>query len=267
MSDHDAQVSFTIGEMARRARLTPRALRHYESIGLLAPASVDSHSGYRIYGPVELDRCLVIEQLRATGLALMDIGECLRDPSSLAAHLDRKRAFNDAEIERGQRANRLIALLRRGVEPAAVVTLVESLSAVGVRISQPVPVDADRVVGIVRRQISRLLVSCRAHDETVTQTGALFPLDLDERYEIRVFAAIANDVVVDGSHVVLPSVVGVVARGVGSPDSLPATYAACLARADADGLTPRGPIREVYSRTDDGVAVELIVPVAPLEDR
>ncbi len=39
----------TIGAFARAARLTPKALRLYDELGLLPPAAVDPHSGCRLY--------------------------------------------------------------------------------------------------------------------------------------------------------------------------------------------------------------------------
>ncbi|PYI65511.1 MerR family transcriptional regulator [Arthrobacter livingstonensis] len=40
---------FNIGEFASIGRVSVRMLRHYDEIGLLPPAMVDSHSGYRSY--------------------------------------------------------------------------------------------------------------------------------------------------------------------------------------------------------------------------
>jgi hypothetical protein len=37
----------SIGEFARRSRLSPKALRLYNELGLLTPARVDDDSGYR----------------------------------------------------------------------------------------------------------------------------------------------------------------------------------------------------------------------------
>jgi DNA-binding transcriptional MerR regulator len=61
----------TIGELARRLRVSPRALRHYETLGLLRPSHVDRHTGYRYYGPAELARGLRVEQLKAAGATTM----------------------------------------------------------------------------------------------------------------------------------------------------------------------------------------------------
>ncbi len=38
----------SIGEFARRSRLSAKALRLYDELGLLPPARVDEDSGYRI---------------------------------------------------------------------------------------------------------------------------------------------------------------------------------------------------------------------------
>lgn len=41
----------TIGAFSRASRLSPKALRLYDSLGLLAPAYVDELSGYRAPPP------------------------------------------------------------------------------------------------------------------------------------------------------------------------------------------------------------------------
>lgn len=42
-----SSVMYTIGEFASIGRVSVRMLRHYDEIGLLRPARVDPHSGYR----------------------------------------------------------------------------------------------------------------------------------------------------------------------------------------------------------------------------
>ena len=58
-SDH-----MSIGEFARRSRLSPKALRLYDELGLLEPARVDDDSGYRYYTASQLDRAQLIAALR-----------------------------------------------------------------------------------------------------------------------------------------------------------------------------------------------------------
>ncbi|MFU8853747.1 MerR family transcriptional regulator [Micromonospora sp. SL1-18] len=75
----------TIGAFARAARLTPKALRLYAELGLLPPAAVDPHSGYRYYEPAQLDRARLIATLRRAGMALADIRAVCGLPGDVAA--------------------------------------------------------------------------------------------------------------------------------------------------------------------------------------
>ena len=65
-----------VGELARRAGLTVRALHHYDSIGLLRP-SARSDSGYRLYSRDDVERLHCIQTLRRMGLALADVARML----------------------------------------------------------------------------------------------------------------------------------------------------------------------------------------------
>jgi DNA-binding transcriptional MerR regulator len=81
----------SIGEFARLSRLSPRALRIYDELGLLRPAQVDPYSGYRWYATAQLDRAGLIASLRAIGVPLATIGPMLAageaDPAELARQL------------------------------------------------------------------------------------------------------------------------------------------------------------------------------------
>jgi serine/threonine protein phosphatase PrpC len=63
----------TIGDFAREAGLTPKALRLYDDMGLLVPADVDPTSGYRYYGADQLDRARLVSRLRLIGMPLARI--------------------------------------------------------------------------------------------------------------------------------------------------------------------------------------------------
>ena len=60
----------SIGAFARATRLTPKALRLYDELGLLPPAFVDQASGYRFYDPAQLERA----RLAAPDAAAEDAG-------------------------------------------------------------------------------------------------------------------------------------------------------------------------------------------------
>ena len=62
----------TIGEAARRAGLTRKAVRLYEARGLLPPVE-RTESGYRLYSEHDLLALRFIRQARALGLGLEEI--------------------------------------------------------------------------------------------------------------------------------------------------------------------------------------------------
>ena len=75
----------TIGAFARAARLTPKALRLYDRVGLLPPAAVDPESGYRLYDPEQLPLARLIAQLRRIGMPLAKIRTvCGLEPAAAA---------------------------------------------------------------------------------------------------------------------------------------------------------------------------------------
>jgi DNA-binding transcriptional MerR regulator len=64
-----------IGEAADLLDLTPKALRHYEKVGLIEPRR--SEGDYRLYSPEMILRLQRIKQLQALGLSLRQIKEIL----------------------------------------------------------------------------------------------------------------------------------------------------------------------------------------------
>ncbi len=93
-----------VGDLARRAGLTAKAVRHYDRIGLLRPDVVDD-AGCRWYLPARVDDARHIAVLRSVDIPLEDIGVCVADPTALAGILAKQRRRLDARIERvrGQR--------------------------------------------------------------------------------------------------------------------------------------------------------------------
>jgi DNA-binding transcriptional MerR regulator len=120
-SDHrDEQV--TIGDFARLARLTPKALRVYEREGLLLPVEVDALTGYRRYDPSQLAIARLIAMLRGTDMSLADIRLVLDDlaiepnqaTERLGAHLE---TLEQQHTSRRSLVRHIHALLRKEPEP------------------------------------------------------------------------------------------------------------------------------------------------------
>ena len=85
----------TIGEFSRMTHLSVKALHHYHDVGVLAPAAIDPHSGYRNYGADQVAAAQVIRRLRDLGMPLDSIRAVLLAPDlaarnrEITAHLAR----------------------------------------------------------------------------------------------------------------------------------------------------------------------------------
>ncbi len=69
-----------IGEIAQLLGITPKAIRHYQKVGLLAEPE-RTEAGYRLYGAQDLLRLQRIRRLQALGLSLKQIKAVLGDPN------------------------------------------------------------------------------------------------------------------------------------------------------------------------------------------
>jgi serine/threonine protein phosphatase PrpC len=78
----------TSGEFARASRLSRKALRLYDELGLLSPAQVDPGTGYRLYAAAQLEQARLVAWLRRIGMPLARIrAVCALPPAEAAAEL------------------------------------------------------------------------------------------------------------------------------------------------------------------------------------
>lgn len=75
----------SIGGFARLSRLSPKALRLYDELGLLMPVHVDPDTGYRWYAPTQLDQARLVASLRRIGVPLARIKHILAQDAVAAA--------------------------------------------------------------------------------------------------------------------------------------------------------------------------------------
>jgi serine/threonine protein phosphatase PrpC/DNA-binding transcriptional MerR regulator len=117
----------TIGAFARESRLSPKALRLYDELGLLRPAHVDPVSGYRFYAPEQLEQARLVAWLRRLGMPLATIRTvCALQPAAAAAQIRAFWATVEAETAlRRDLADAVVDHLCRGTPagPAAPVDL------------------------------------------------------------------------------------------------------------------------------------------------
>src|SRR5580693_1251946 len=94
----------SIGEFARRSRLSIKALRLYDKRHVLVPARVDEVSGYRYYDVAQLETARRVSMLRQLDLPLAAIKQLLAcEPADaaeqLAAHWRKVESAHDAHRE------------------------------------------------------------------------------------------------------------------------------------------------------------------------
>jgi Cu(I)-responsive transcriptional regulator len=91
-----------IGEAAEKAGLTPKMVRHYESLGLL-PRVHRTESGYRVYGESEVHTLRFIKRSRDLGFSIPVIGELVKlwqDRRRPSASVKRVASAHLAELDR-----------------------------------------------------------------------------------------------------------------------------------------------------------------------
>jgi DNA-binding transcriptional MerR regulator len=104
---------YTVSQVAKLARLSVRALHHYDEIGLLVP-SARTDAGYRLYGDADLERLQQILFFRELAFPLEEIRHILDDPD-----FDRRAALRMQRTmleERASQARALIAAVDRALE-------------------------------------------------------------------------------------------------------------------------------------------------------
>jgi effector-binding domain-containing protein len=109
-----------IGRFAKATRLSVKALRHYDELGLLRPAWVDPSSGYRYYRPAQANQAEAIRILRSVEMPLEEIAELLAEGGGEAA-AKRLRLHRERLEARLAEHRRMLAFLERLLEKEGVM--------------------------------------------------------------------------------------------------------------------------------------------------
>src|ERR1700678_3896621 len=75
----------TIGAFGERTRLSAKALRLYDRLGLVRPARIDPASGYRFYREDQVDGARLVALLRRLGMPLPVIADVVAKPPAEGA--------------------------------------------------------------------------------------------------------------------------------------------------------------------------------------
>lgn len=245
-----------IGAFARLARLTVKAVRHYDAEALLVPAHVDPATGYRYYRADQVRTATTIALLRGLDVPLAVVREVLDAPDgdAVATVLSRERARLRHELARREEVLRsLDGLLRRPERVRYDVTVADRAPQGIAGVTGPVRAAAlDDDTGALCR---RAIAATTARGPLV----AVFPLDLAEEFPVT--AGLPSEV----PDVVLPGGPWATTLHVGPYPELPLAYSALLEHVRERGHEAVGPVSETYL-TDPSTAPpeELVTRIAVL---
>lgn len=238
----------SIGRFARATRLTVKALRHYDEIGLLRPASIDRRTGYRSYAPEQVRDAVTIATLRALDVPLATIAKVLRDPRSMQAALEAEKARIEREIADRQRAVRGLDRVMRGAAPITYEVSLRTEPARCVAIVRATTSAEDLEADTTRLVRESLATVPGARDPVM----AILHASIDDE-TIPIEIAVTVD---DG--ITMPATRCALVRHVGPYSELAHAHHALWAWADANDV-PAGPIREIYVNDPDEVAPDALV--------
>ena len=251
-----------IGELSRLARVSVKALRLYDRLGLLEPARTDPLSGYRYYTSEQLPRLNAILALKDLGFSLEPVKRLLDEGLSrsqvramLKARRDEAERALKAERERLARVEARLRLTdREGSVPGryeVVLKKVEARRVVSVRDTLPAYADVGGLLGELRVYAERHGVRpsawlCVWHDEEFKEE------DVDGEAAFVAADSLPGDPPPGDGRVrkrVLEPVEEMAATvHHGSFDTIGAAYAALLLWIEENGYRLNGPNREVYLR-------------------
>ncbi|MDQ1288412.1 MAG: hypothetical protein QG622_1977 [Actinomycetota bacterium] len=246
---------YRIGQFSKMAKVTVKALRHYEEQGLLTPAYVDPSSGYRYYEPAQLPRLHQVVSLRQCGFSITEIRNFLE--GSDPARLLRERR-NELEAELGKTLRRLTSIhsyLRSLTEDGDMryQVVVKSLPGVLVYSSRMVVPDYDsyfEVIPALGREVLRTNPTLECADDPPYcfieyHDGEFKDRDLDIEY----FEAVRERGVDTPSvtfTTIPPVPVAACVLHQGPYGELREAYAAAFRWIDENGYEPAGNPRESY---------------------
>jgi DNA-binding transcriptional MerR regulator len=255
----------SIGDFSRMTFLSVKTLRHYHDVGLLEPAYVDDHSGYRYYRLDQVTTAQLIRRFRSLDLPVEEVRTVLSAPDEesrnrvIVAHLERMSAQlreTQATVESLQRlltAPTQLTVTYRDEAPVAALGIVET-------------VDASEWIPWWIAAFTELHEALRASGLSRTgPDGALFPTEAftDERGELVAFVPIpAEAAPAVGGRVQVVQVPGsrvAVTTYDGPLVDLDQAYSAVGAWVWEQARSADGPVREWYLPT--GAADDLFAHV------
>jgi DNA-binding transcriptional MerR regulator len=261
----------SIGQFSLLTRLTVRALRLYDKLGILVPAHVDPDSGYRYYTVDQAQAAARIGALRAIDLPLDEVRHVLETPvqttRTLEIHASRLRRRRDES----ELALELLRTIQKGVEPLNVpIEIREVTPARGISIE--LETSLDTIGEALGDAFPRLASVLRANGGRGGNDFAAYP---DEEYDPQHMTVVPG-ISYDGDLPAQPEGIGIrefgggrsiVATLHGPYDGMPQAWQEAWAWLAEHGHEQRGTPYELYrvgyaeSSNAEEFVTEIIIPI------
>ncbi|KAB2346890.1 MerR family transcriptional regulator [Actinomadura rudentiformis] len=267
---------FNIGAFAKYGGVSVRMLRHYDTVGLLRPAHVDQHTGYRFYEADQLARLNRVIALKGLGFTLQQV-RALLDEDLDAVELRGMLRLRRAELESAMAADaqrlaqveaRLRSIESEGQMPPEDVVIKQ---VPAMRVAELTAVvdsfEPDLVVPVITSLYEDLWGRMQAAE--LRPSGAAVAYYENPQGSVTVHASIPVDTDPDPSHdfavVDLPEVQAATLVHKGPAEQVIPSVQALARWIDANGYTSMGPAREVTlscPHCGDHAVTELQEPIA-----
>jgi DNA-binding transcriptional MerR regulator len=261
----------SIGQFSLLTRLTTRALRLYDKLGILVPAYVDPDNGYRYYTADQSRTGAWIGALRAVDLPLDEVRYVLEAPAqttrTLEIHASRLRRRRDES----EQALELLRTIQEGVEPLNIpIEIREVPPARGISIELETSLATiGEDLGVAFPRLGSIL---RANGGRGGTDFAAYP---DEEYDPQHMTVVPG-ISYDGGLPAQPDGIAIrefgggrsiVATLHGRYDGLPQAWQEAWAWLAEHGHERRGPAYELYrvghaeSANPEEFVTEIVIPI------
>jgi effector-binding domain-containing protein len=250
-----------IGDFSRIGRISVKALRYYDEIGLLKPVSVDQFTGYRYYSADQLPKLNYIGALKDMGLSLEEIATLINNsltPQQMRdifilkkGELRQRLSEEQRRLEQVERL--LVQIEKEGTMPDYNVILKNTEPQIVASMRGTLPTYGD--VGEFYGEIFKFLAKKLIFKPSGYPMLICYDTEYKER-DVDVAVLVPIKKMVTGSDKVkvyelpgLEEAACVIHKG--PYNTVSEGYGALMAWMEKNGYEPDGPDREIYITADD----------------
>jgi DNA-binding transcriptional MerR regulator len=244
----------SIGDFSRATHMTVKTLRHYHQLGLLEPAEVDPHTGYRRYTAGQIPAAQVIRRFRDLGMPLEEIQGVLSAPDlrtrneRITAHLSRL----EEELGRTQSALTSLRDLLAPPSPESAAARIELRGMPAVPAAAiTATVGAEDSAAWLQGALGELNATLAAQNAPVGgPAGGIYAGEVFTRHrgQVTIFIPCAGPITSMGrvAPALIPAAELAVIEHSGPPADVDRAYGTLAAYVTRHALAVDGPIREYY---------------------